>query len=229
MESIPWYKSAILRQQVVQLLSAATLILGIKTDTINLDETVAMLFGGVAAVVAVWTFITRLRKPAPNLTATAAATEARLVAEGKIPPKQGGFFRPGAAVLAFVLAAFVALVCSSVSGCVGTQAAYKSAQSLPDTAYVVAEHYAAVVHEAADLAGLPTTPPEVKDALKAADARVKPLILGDPARGLPGLRQLSERYQAVKDAKTQADLQRAVDAAVLELARLITAVKAARR
>lgn len=229
METIPWYKSAILRQQVVQLLVAGTALVGVNTETIDLDATVASIFAGIAAVVAIWTFVTRLFKPAPNMTTTAANTEARLIAEGKIPPKQGGFLRVGAGLLAFLAAAVATVALAFMSGCVGTKAAYKAADSLPDTAYVVAEHYAAVLKEAADLAQSPTTSPEVKAALKEADLRLKPLILGDPSTGLPGLQQLAQHYRAVKDAQSQADLQRALDAAVLELAKLINAVKSARR
>lgn len=229
MEAIPWYKSAIIRQQLVQIVLVVAGLFGAKTTAEELDPLFGVVFAGFGGLVAIWTIWTRLRKPAPNMTQAAANTEARLVAEGKIPSRQGGFFRPGAAVLAFVLAAFVAITCAGVSGCAGTKAAYKAADSVSDTAYVVAEHYAAVVHEAANLAALPTTPAEVKEALKVADARVKPLIVGNPDTGAPGVRQLAERYAAVKNAENAEALQRAVDAAVLELAKLINAVKAARR
>jgi hypothetical protein len=228
MENLPWYKSAILRQQIVQLIVAGTALIGINTETIDLDATVASIFAGIAAVIALWTFITRLVKPAPNLTATAQNKEDELRAEGKLP-SQRGFFRPGAALLAFVLASVAALAFGALSGCAGTKSAYQAAQSLPDTAYVVAEHYAAVVHEAANIAALPGTPAEVKDALKKADAAVKPVILGNPTTGLPGLRTLAERYQAVRTAENEAALQAALNDAVRELANFINAVKAARR
>jgi hypothetical protein len=229
METLPWYKSAILRQQVVQLLVAGTAIFGVQTGTIDLDATVASIFAGIAGVIALWTFVTRLVKPSPNLTATAAAKEDELRQAGKLPGQQGGFFRVGAAVFAFVLASIAALTFGALCGCAGTQAAYKAAQSLPDTAYVVAEHYAAVVHEAAGIAALPGTPAEVKDALKKADQAVKPIILGNPDTGLPGLRTLAERYQAVKSAENEAALQAALNDAVRELANFINAVKTARR
>lgn len=116
MESLPWYKSAILRQQIVQVLVAATALFGINTGTIDLDSTVASIFAGIAGVIAVWTFITRLIKPAPNLTATAAAKEDELRDAGKLPT-QRGFFRPDAAVLALILASLAALAVSTMSGC----------------------------------------------------------------------------------------------------------------
>jgi hypothetical protein len=228
MENLPWYKSAILRQQIVQLIVAGTAIVGVNTETIDLDATVASIFAGIAALIAVWTFITRLVKPAPNLTATAQNKEDELREAGKLPP-QRGFFRLGASVLVFALATIATLAFASLSGCAGTKAAYRAAESLPDTAYVVGEHYAAVVHEAANLAALPTTPADVKDAMKKADNAVRPLILGNPSTGLPGLRTLAERYQAVRSAENEAALQAALNDAIRELANFINAVKAARR
>lgn len=221
--TLPWYRSAIIRQQIVQLIVAGLALFGIATD-IDWSATVEAVFAGIAAVVAIWTVFTRLFKPAPNITAAAAAKEQELVAKGTLP-KQGGFARLGALlVLAFsgVLALFV------LSGCAGTQAAYRAANDLPDMAYVVTEHYAAVLKEAADIAQAPGTPDSVKTVLKGADAAVRPWIIGNPATGAPGLQQLTERYQAIGDAQTEADLQEAVNNAVRELSNFIKAVKAAR-
>lgn len=90
--TLPWYKSAIIRQQIVQLIVAGLALVGITTD-VDWNTTVEAVFAGIAAVVAVWTVFTRLFKPAPNITAAAAEEEKRLVTTGKIP-KQGGFARP---------------------------------------------------------------------------------------------------------------------------------------
>jgi len=223
---LPWYQSAIVRQQIVQLLVAGTALFGVNLGGIDLDNVVASIFAGIAALVAIWTIITRLTKPAPAITDAAQAAE--LERARKL--KQGGFFRP-ALVMCLALAcaglAFVVL-----PGCANTKAAYEAARAsdnaLADTAYVVTEHYAAVLHEAAELAASPTTPESVKDALKAADRAVKPLIAGNPATGAPGVRDLAARYTAVRSATNQAELQAAINAAVLELAKLINAVKAAR-
>lgn len=226
--TIPWYKSAILRQQIVQAAVALTALIGVNTETIDLDATVASIFAGIAGVIALWTFITRLVKPAPNLTATAQAKEEQLVQDGKLP-RQGGFFRPGAALLVLAISTALALGVGAMSGCANTKAAYKEASGITETAYVVAEHYAALVNQAANLAQLPTTAPEAKEAMKAADNAVRPLILGDPARGLPSLQTLVDRYDRVRTAQTQTELQNAINAAVLELANLINAVKQAAR
>lgn len=103
-------------------------------------------------------------------------------------------------------------------GCTGTKAAYKAAESPDEYAFVVASHYDALVNEAADLAEQPGTPERVKAALKAADARAKPLVLK--------LRGLAENYQAVKSAETQKALQDALNQAVFAVADFIRALKA---
>lgn len=247
MEKIPWYQSAIVRQQIVQFSAALIGLLGwSQFADFNIDQTVGLILGGIGAVTAVWTVVTRVLKPAPNLSQTAANKEVELKAAGKFvepppaaaPPAQSaqtGFARVPMLASLFAATALFAgvLTMGALTGCTGTQAAYKTAAhseaALADTAYVVAEHYAALVHEAANLAALPTTDRAVVDAMKAADAAVKPWILGDPAAGKPGLRDLAQRYQDVKSAATAADLQRAIDGAVLELAKMINAVKAARR
>lgn len=226
--TLPWYRSAIIRQQIVAFLIAGFGLFKFETG-LDIDATVGAILAGVAAAVPIWTIVTRLFKHAPNMTVTAAKKEAELRAAGDLPtgPKpttQRGFFRAPLVLCIALASAAVAFVV--LPGCVGTSAAYRAAQSLPDTAYVVTEHFAAVVHEAADLTESPTTPPEVKAALKAAVAAAAPFILGDGTHA--GVRTLAQRYAAVKNAANAEELQRAVDAAVLELAKLINAVKAAR-
>lgn len=223
METIPWYKSAIIRQQIVQLLIAGSAFFGITNDQIDWDQTVGAIFAGVGALVAIWTIITRFTKPAPNLTAQAAAKERELVAKGTIP-KQGGF----ASFDMLVGLMCVVAVAAIVAGCAGTKQAYRAADSLPDRAFVIAEHYAALVKEAADIAENPATPLEVKDRLKEADRIARPLIVGAPDRPTPGLKDLADAYQATRTAETEAELQAALDRAVVALAGFIRAVKAAR-
>lgn len=231
---LPWYQSAIVRQQIVQIVVAATALFGVNLGDFDVDATLVSIFAGIAGVVGLATLLTRLFKPAPNLTETAAAKEVELVANKAIPPSptgpQRGFFRPTLGVLLALASAGLAFVV--LPGCANTKAAYEAARAtenpVADTAYVIAEHYAAVVHEAANLAALPTTPASVKETLKAADRAVKPLILGNPSTGAPGLQTLAATYTAVRSAENQAQLQAAINAAVLELAKLINAVKTAR-
>lgn len=238
---LPWYKSAIIRQQIAAFLIAGLGLFKITTD-IDIDATLTAVFAGIAAIIPVWTIVTRLFKPNPNMTMTAAAKEAALKKAGEMPaeplasapstahPHQGGFFRPAMVMWLALFAGGISIVV--LPGCAHTKDAYTAARatdnSVADTAYVVAEHYAAVVREAAQLAEAPTTPESVKDAMKAADKVLKPLILGDANTGQPGLRTLSERYTAVRTAASQSELQTAINEAVLELSKLINAVKAAR-
>lgn len=128
MENIPWYQSAIVRQQIVQIIVALTAVLGVKLGAFDVDATLAAIFAGIAGVVGVWTLITRLTKPAPNLTAAAARKEVELVKAGTIPPsptgpatKQGGFVKPmlGAMICGLILfgtvtAAVVIPACSAL-------------------------------------------------------------------------------------------------------------------
>lgn len=131
----------------------------------------------------------------------------------KPPPAQSGFIRIRFAIVLAVLAtAFM-----SLTGCVGTRAAYEAADTLDDKAYVVTEHYAAVVHEAADLRDQGVLKGPALAAVQQADNRAAPLVLQ--------LRAALERWTAVKNAQTEGDLQRAVDEAVVALSALLDAVK----
>lgn len=216
------------------------------SEAVFSSEKAEKLADGVATLVTLfgvlWAGWARATRPSPPLTEKAVEATKVAVQKGDLtsvpatPPKnQGGFLRLGfASVLASVA---VALALGGVlAGCTGTKAAYSAAQTrpetaLPDTAYVVAEQYRAILHEAVELKASGRLPAEVVAKLQQADARVKPLILGDPQATPPtaGLRQLSQSFQSVRTAETEADLQRAVDAAVLAVADFIRAVDDARR
>lgn len=200
----------------------------------HLADGIATLFtlGGV-----VWAAWARATRPSPPLTNVAVEATKEAVARGDLtsvpvppPAKQGGFLRLSlTGVLAAV--AFAALVGVPLAACTGTKAAYTAARTrpetvLPDTAYVVAEQYRAALKEAADLKESGRLPAEYVARLQKADDAVRPLVIGDPPH--KGLRQLSEAFQAVRTAQTEADLQRAVDDAVLALADFLRAVEAAR-
>ena len=78
---IPWYQSAIIRQQIVALIVAVLGLLGVTTD-IDWSATVTAVFAGIAAVVPIWTIVTRLVKPAPPITDAAATKLADLKLRG---------------------------------------------------------------------------------------------------------------------------------------------------
>lgn len=147
------------------------------------------------------------------------------------PPKSGGFARLGVLLLIGLLGLGSL---SFVSGCVGTREAYSVARQSPsddrfaNTAYVVTEHYAAVVHEAADLREAPGTPQAAIDAMREADTIVKAIIKGDPNKDVPSLQSLVDKYQRLRTAETEADLQAALNDAIRELSNFSRAVKAAR-
>lgn len=233
---LPFWKSAIIRHQVVQLLIYGTALFGIQSDAINWDDTVGAVFAGIGALVAVWTIITRAIKPAPNLTLMAVDKEIELRDKGTIPPdpirtsirRQPQQAGRASALLLIGVSIVAAAALLFVGGCASTVTAYRTAKTLPDTAYVVTEHYAALVKEAADIAENPATPQSVKTKLQEIDRIVRAFVLGDEATNRPSLETLSKRYQEVRTAQNETDLQNAINAAVRELSNFINAVKSAR-
>lgn len=202
---------------VAALFGANATAFGAKAGPI-IDGVSALLTAG-GLMYAAWT---RTTKPNPPLTDTAViATSARLEAEGKppaaTPPKQGGFARPGV-LIALSLACLVGAF--AMQGCQGTKAAYAAADSPDETAFVVSEHYAAIVKEAAVLAARPGVPASAIMAMQRADQFARPVI--------EALRPLRDAYLASKSATDRALLEQKVNEAVLKLADLVRAVKAAR-
>lgn len=147
------------------------------------------------------------------------------------PPKSSGFARLGMLVLVGILGLGSL---SFVSGCVNTREAYSVASESPsderfaNTIYVVTEHYAAILNEAANLREAPGTPESLIDAMREADWTVKAIIMGDPNKDVPGLQNLLRTHQAIRSAKTEAELQTAIDDAIRALSHFSKAVKAAR-
>lgn len=105
-----------------------------------------------------------------------------------------------------------------LAACVGTKSAYQAADTLDDQAYVITEHYAAVVKEAADIA--PRLPAHLKEQLQAADRTAKPIIVK--------LGPLAQQFQSVRNAQTEAELQAAVNDALIALTDFINTLKQAR-
>jgi hypothetical protein len=143
--------------------------------------------------------------------------------------KQGGFATLNALLVTLVVAAVVGQL---LIGCVNTQAAYKAAplhgETLVDTAYVMAEHYDAVLVEANTLKASGRVPAPLLERMRAVDRVARPIFLGDPSKSQPGILQLRDVYVSAHDAKSEAELQRATNDAAVALANLINAVKAAR-
>jgi hypothetical protein len=125
------------------------------------------------------------------------------------------------------------LVCAALflTACAGTRLAYKAADTPVETASVVAEHYYALVKEAADLRTSGALAGGVLEKVQAADRVAKPLVIGDPTATPPkaGLRQLADAYTGVKSAENEIALQAALTKAVLAVNDFATTVKEARR
>ncbi len=172
------------------------------------DGIVALLAAG-GLFYAAWA---RATKPNPPITETAVAkTAERLKAE------QGGFARPGV-LLALSLACLAAAF--GISACQGTKAAYKAAGSPSETAFVVTEHYASIVQQAAALSREPGLPRGALERMQAADRVARPAI--------EALRPAAAAYEASKSETDRALLAEKVNEAVVKLADLVRAVKAAR-
>ena len=114
-------------------------------------------------------------------------------------------------VLALILATLM------LSGCAGTRAAYKAADGLEETAFVMNQHYLALVSEANDL-----TDTGALSGLALVDTQ-------DIVRkSHPLLRSLSKSaraYESVRNAETEQELTQAIAAAAVELSNLLNAIR----
>lgn len=219
-EFIPWLRSPVAVSTVgaiILQLGALAGMLGFETpfvdDPAKVDAILTVLFqalAGVLGLVALWT---RAKSPIQPLALSAKSAAAKNAASSG----EAGHAR--VSLLAGMTLALVGGL--MVAGCAGTKAAYKAAGSPDVVAYVVAEHYSALVSEAASLAAKPGTAPEVVSALRVADNRAAPVVLE--------LRGLRDAYLAAKSAESEAALQSALDRAVRAVADMVEALKAARR
>lgn len=130
----------------------------------------------------------------------------------------------GLASLSVVTVVFLLL-----GGCASTKAAYQTAETLQDRAYVLTEHYAALVHEAADLKDQGNLPPEAVKALRDAANASAPFVLGNPNADppVPSLRDLAKAYEGVASAENKDALQLALTSAIRQVASFIKALRAA--
>jgi hypothetical protein len=216
-------KISMLDSQVIRaLLLAITGLVGLILSFFGVDEgwfseratrvvdavLLIITTGGV-----LWAGYARRYLPTPPITDTAVAkTEAKMASAHP----EGGFVRPGllVALLAFSLPVVL------LPACTNTREAYRAAETPDEVAYVITEHYASLVREAANLRQLATTPPEAVAAMQRADLVAGPLV--------DSLRPLRDAYMATRSAESEAELQEAVNRAVLAIADLVRHVKTAR-
>ena len=100
-------------------------------------------------------------------------------------------------------------------GCVGTRAAYKEAEGLYETAYVITEHYSVVLEQAAQLA--PSLSEARRTQLREVRDRATPIVLR--------LQPLAESWQTARSAENAAALEAAITDAAAQVAALAKAVK----
>lgn len=122
--------------------------------------------------------------------------------------------------------AFVCLLTLGLlAACSGTRLAYQTADTPEKYAYVLTEHYASLVSEAAQISM--RSSPEVREGLREAEAAAYLVIVGTPEA--PGLVRLARLYQETQSAEAATTLQAAIDASILRLADFVNAVKGAKK
>lgn len=207
MSAIPWYKSPVYIGVVVNLLAGLVNFLNLQ-ETIPIEfinDFVAMLFtaaGVIAAGIAEWK---RRKSDIQPLTLTQSSAN-----------RQSGIIR---GLMLAAMVSFMAPIVLTVSACSGVQAAYRAAESPDEYAFVLAEHYASLVKQAADLKGRPTTPREAVEKMQQAELMARPFV--------EKLRPLRDAYVAGSTAESEAELQAAINEAVTAIADLIRAVQSA--
>lgn len=119
----------------------------------------------------------------------------------------------------YILVLCLALV--GASGCTGTRAAYSSADTIDEYAFVLTEHYAALVNQSANIVESPTTPELSKRVLRQAESRVNEVMVGTPEA--PGVALLARAYR--KGGADPTKLQEAIDTAIVRLADFVRAIR----
>ncbi len=231
METLPWYKSAIIRQQIVALLLAVLGITGLGAklgDEFDIEKIVTGVFAFAALIIPAWTIFTRLFKPTPPMTETAA----KKAEEMKPPIKmgEGGFIRASMLGTLLALSAGVVLA-TGVVGCVTWNPVAK-AQTSEQKAYALYGSFVVAEEAAAKLYVDPNIPQGVKSALRAADAVGKPVAdaLIDLAEEVFAIRLDVEAGKTGEEklAIAVANLDRYITESVPKLNALVNALRGAR-
>ena len=107
-----------------------------------------------------------------------------------------------------------------IVACAGTRSAYQAAETLEEQAYVVGEHYYALVREANEL--------RRSGALSGSTlTRAQDLVQGSRSI-IAELEDAARAYTNVRNAETQADLERALNEAAVAVSRLVDVIKGVR-
>lgn len=215
MDAIPWYRSPVFTAAIVSLITQLIALgkpLGLKLAWTS-DEVTALVTS-IAQVVAIAAAGFAVYKRGRSQVQPLARSTAHAEQLNSSPGNQAG-----AARLPFLLTLAI-LSTVLVASCVGTKSAYESAKTPDAIAFVISEHYAVIVNQAADLAAKPTTPPAAIRAMQAADKVARPAV--------EQLRSLRDAFVLSKGATDQVALQAAINKAVLAVADLVRTVRVAR-
>lgn len=112
---------------------------------------------------------------------------------------------------------FLTFAVLALSACSGTRFAYQQAETLTDTAKVVAEQYIATAREANRLQDTGSLTDSQLERIQGIDARVYPVI--------QQLRSASDAYEAIGTAETREALEAALTDAVTAVSDFIDAVR----
>ena len=115
-----------------------------------------------------------------------------------------------------VLALFLGTI--AMTGCAGTSSAYKAAEGLSETAYVVGEHYYALVREANDLDDAGNLQANELQRLQTIARETRPTIVA--------LLDAANSYDMVRSSANEAELTNAIADAAVAVSRLVDAIKA---
>ena len=115
-----------------------------------------------------------------------------------------------------MLAALLAL--GAMSGCAGTTAAYKAADGLSETAFVVGEHYYAMVQEANYLDDQGYLTDRQLSNLQDMAEQTRPAVIA--------LLDAANAYDSVRSAETEDALSAALADAAVAISRMVNALKA---
>lgn len=130
-----------------------------------------------------------------------------------MPNKQKGFATQSMLIVMLCLGAL------GLTGCAGTQQAYKAAEGLEETAFVMNQHYLALTREANRLADA--------GAIRGSTLTSMQGIVRDSRPLLRELSAAARAYEAVRNAENEAELTAAISAAAVQLSNLVNAIKQA--
>lgn len=108
----------------------------------------------------------------------------------------------------------------ALSACSGVTNAYRAADTLEETAYVITEHFSVLNVEARELVESGFVDDQTADALRSARDRAIPLVTR--------LRDMSQAYNDVRSAENQQALQDALNLAVPVVSDFLNALREAR-